>query len=160
LDCSATNPSVCDVFPDENISYMESPNASPKLDWTGAPPGTRSFAIGLVDLSYGQPLWAIWNISADVSGLPANIEKDTATPAVPAGAQQSNATFAEGDGYFGPESACNVYQFVLYALSAPTFSPSQPEYVAVVLGELEAAGDVILGSTTLNARANYGMMCD
>lgn len=159
-DCSATNASVCDVFPDENISYMQSPNISPALDWVGAPSGTQSFVVGLVDLTYAQPLWAIWNIPADLSGLPANIEKDTATPATPAGTRQSNATFAEGDGYFGPESACNVYQFVVYALSTPMLSPTQPEYVAVVLGEVEALGDVILGSARLSARSNYGMMCE
>lgn len=151
---------MCGVFPDENISYMQSPNNSPALVWTGAPPGTQSFAIGLSDVSYGQPLWAIWNIPATLSALPANIEKGTATPAVVAGSQQSNATFAEGDGYFGPESPCNVYQFVLYALGTPTFSPSQPEYVAVVLGELEALGGTILGSATLRARANYAAMCE
>jgi len=159
-DCSATNPSVCDVFSDENISYMESPNNSPQLDWTGAPPGTQSFAVSLADVSYGQPLWTIWNIPADVRGLPANLQKDTAMPAVPAGAQQCNATFAEGDGYFGPESPCNVYQFVVYALAMPTFAPSQPEYAAVVLGELEALGDQLLGSATLSARTNYGAMCE
>ena len=159
-DCSATNPGVCDVFPDENISYMESPNLSPKLDWVGAPPGTQSFAVSLADLSYGQPLWTLWNIPTDASGLPANLEKDTAMPAVPAGAQQSNATFADGDGYFGPESPCNVYQFVVYALSTPTFSPSKPEYAAVVLGELEALGDQLLGTAALRARSNYGAMCE
>lgn len=159
-ECSATNPSVCDVFPDENISYMESPNNSPQLDWTNAPAGTQSFAVSLADVSYGQPLWTIWNIPAGVSGLPANLDKDTAMLSVPAGAQQSNATFAEGDGYFGPESPCNVYQFVVYALSTPTFAPSQPEYAAVVLGELEALGDELLGSATLSARTNYGAMCE
>jgi len=158
-ECSATNPSVCGVFPDENISYMQSPNNSPAFDWVGVPAGTQSFALGLSDVSYGQPLWAIWNLPADLSGLPANLAKDTAMLALPAGAQQGNATFAEGDGYFGPESPCNVYQFTLYALSTPTFSPSQPEYVAVVLGELEALGGVILGSATLRGRTNYASMC-
>lgn len=159
-ECSATNPSVCDVVPEEHVSYMESPNNSPELAWTGAPLGTQSFVVALADLTYAQPMWAIWNIPGDLSGLPANIEKDTATPATPAGAQQSNATFAEGDGYFGPQSPCNVYQFVVYALSTPTFAPSDPQYVAVALGELEALGDVILGSASLRARANFGMMCE
>lgn len=160
LDCSTTNPSACDLFPDENISYMESPNNSPELNWVGAPPGTQSFVVALNDLTYAQPLWAIWNIPAELSGLPANIDKDTATPSTPAGTQQSNATFAEGDGYFGPGSACNVYQFVVYALSTPTLSPTQPEYVAVVLGEVEALGDAILGSATLTGRTNWQMSCE
>ncbi|HEU5074464.1 MAG TPA: hypothetical protein VFU02_09830, partial [Polyangiaceae bacterium] len=69
-------------------------------------------------------------------------------------------TFAEGDGYFGPQSPCNVYQFTVYALSTATFAPSDPQYVAVALGELEALGDVILGSASLRARANFGMMCE
>lgn len=158
--CSASNASVCDLFPDENISYMEGPNNSPELNWAGVPAGTQSFVVGFYDLTSGQPLWAIWNLSADLSGLPANIDKSTATPANLPGSQQSNATFAEGDGYFGPSSPCNVYQFVVHALSVPTVTPSQPEYVAVVLNEIAELGEVILGSATLSARTNYQMMCE
>jgi Raf kinase inhibitor-like YbhB/YbcL family protein len=159
-DCSETNPAPCDVFPDQNISYMQEPNESPELQWTGVPPGTRSFAIALVDLTFGQPHWVVWNIPGNVTTLPANLPKDTANLETPAGSQQSNATFADGDGYYGPQAPCNVYQFELYALSLETFSSTADTYVAVVRSELQALGDAILGSATLRARTNYMMMCE
>jgi Raf kinase inhibitor-like YbhB/YbcL family protein len=158
--CSESNPAACDAFPEENISFMESPNISPELDWEGAPAGTRSFAITFADLSFGQPHWAIWNIPAAATMLPADIAKDTTLPALPAGAVQTNATFAEGDGYFGPQAACNVYRFELYALSLEAFSPTEPEFVVLVRDELDALGDAILGRATLTARANYMMTCE
>ena len=159
-DCSETNPAPCDVFPDENISYMQQPNISPELHWTGVPEGTQSFAIAFVDLSFGQPHWVLWNIPGDVTTLPANLPKDTAMPDTPAGSKQSNATFADGDGYFGPQAPCNVYQFELYALSLETFSSTADTYAAVVRSELQALGDAIVGFATLSARTNYMMMCE
>jgi Raf kinase inhibitor-like YbhB/YbcL family protein len=139
---------------------MDSPNESPTLDWSGAPPGTASFAITLTDVSFGQPHWVIWNIPGEQSQLPANVAKDTATPAIPAGSQQASATFAPQVGYFGPQAPCNVYQFEIFALSLATFESSQPELAAVVRSELQALGDAVLGQATLNGRTNYMMMCE
>jgi hypothetical protein len=161
--CSVDNPSPCDVFPDENVSYMEHANLSPELHWTGAPSGTQSFAIVLVDATFGQAHWVLWNIPASVTMLPANVAKDTAMPAVPAGSQQANANFAteEGDGYFGPHLPCNVFEFVSYALATDTFSPMDPESAVLVAIELQELGDPVLGSAKLTGRSNdYMMMCE
>jgi phosphatidylethanolamine-binding protein (PEBP) family uncharacterized protein len=158
--CSAANPDPCSIFPQENTSYMGNLNVSPELTWTGAPMGTASFALEFTDLTFGQPFWAIWNIPGDVTTLPAGIPPDSATIPTPAGATQTNATFAEGFGYLGPQAPCNVYEFVLYALSVATFSPTQPEYVALVGDELEALGDRILGRATLSARNDVVGECD
>jgi Raf kinase inhibitor-like YbhB/YbcL family protein len=161
--CSVDNPSVCEVFPDENVSYMERANISPELRWTGVPSGTRSFAIVLMDASFGQAHWVIWNIPASVTMLAANVAKDTAMPAVPAGSRQANANFAteEEHGYFGPHLPCNVFEFQIYALASDTFSPMDPESSVLVSIELQELGDPVLGLAKLTGRSNdYMMTCD
>jgi Raf kinase inhibitor-like YbhB/YbcL family protein len=159
-ECSDANLGACKVFLDENISYKESPNISPELAWKGVPMGTKSFAITLKDVTFGQPLWAIWNIPGDAVGLPAALEQDSATLTVPAGAEQSNASFVDGDGYCGPEAPCNVFQFELFALSIERFDPSYKEYAAEVDAQLNQLGATVLGRTTLAGRTNYAMMCE
>jgi Raf kinase inhibitor-like YbhB/YbcL family protein len=139
---------------------MGNTNVSPELDWSGAPAGTKSFALTLRDVSFGQPHWAVWNIPGEVAMLPADITKTSTSPESPAGSSQTNATFAEGDGYYGPQADCNVYEFKLYALSVETFTPAEPQYIALVEAELDALGDVILGQATLTARNDAMMMCE
>jgi Raf kinase inhibitor-like YbhB/YbcL family protein len=163
VGCSVENPSVCDVFPDENVSYMDSANVSPALSWSGAPSGTQSFALVLFDVTYGQAHWVLWNIPADVAMLAANVPQDTATPATPAGSRQANANFAttSADGYFGPHLPCNVFEFELYALSTSAFSPMEPESAVLVSIELQELGEPVLGVAKLVGRANdYGMTCE
>jgi Raf kinase inhibitor-like YbhB/YbcL family protein len=154
---------VCDVFPDENVSYMDNANLSPELSWTGIPAGTQSFALVLFDVTYGQAHWALWNIPADVAMLAANVPKDTATPPTPAGSRQANANFATtgGDGYFGPHLPCNVFEFELYALSSSSFAPAEPESSVLVSIELQDLGDTVLGVATLRGRSNdYDSTCE
>jgi phosphatidylethanolamine-binding protein (PEBP) family uncharacterized protein len=163
VGCSVENPSVCDVFPDENVSYLDNANLSPELSWTGVPPGTQSFALVLFDVTFGQAHWVLWNIPADVSMLAANVPKDTATPPAPAGSRQANANFATtgGDGYFGPHLPCNVFEFELYALSSSTFSPLEPESAVLVSIELQELGDPVLGVARLTGRSNdYDSTCE
>jgi Raf kinase inhibitor-like YbhB/YbcL family protein len=159
--CAVEAPAACDVFPDENVSYMERPNQSPELRWTGVPSGTQSFAIVLMDATYGQAHWALWNIPANVTMLAANVPKDTATPSTPPGSRQSNANFANGgDGYFGPHVPCNVFEFEIYALSTPTFSPMDPDSAVLVAIELQELKESVLGLATLVGRSgDYGMTC-
>ncbi len=157
--CSKAEPKSCEVFPNENLSYMKSMNVSPELSWSGAPAGTQSFAIVLEDMSNGFAHWVIWNIPGSVMSVAANIPQDSAMPAMPAGSQQASATFAQGDGYFGPGSACNVYQFRIFALSVPTFSPTQATDAAQVRTQLEALDDQLLGQAILRGRSNWMMMC-
>jgi Raf kinase inhibitor-like YbhB/YbcL family protein len=157
------NPSPCEVFPDENVSYMSHANESPELGWTGAPAGTQSFAIVLFDVTFGQAHWVVWNIPASVGMLAANVPKDTAMLANPAGARQANANFAteEADGYFGPHLPCNVFEFQLYALSMETFSPMDPESAVLVSIELQELGEPVLGVARLTGRSNdYMMTCE
>lgn len=159
-ECSPATPEPCGVFPPENTSYQGNANISPELTWDNVPPGTQSFAVKLTDVTFGQPLWAIWNIPGEATSLPADIPGDSPMPAIPAGASQTSATFVEGDGYYGPQSPCNVYEFVLYALAIDTFTPEQRDYVTLVGDELEALGDVILGRATLAVRNFVAGECE
>jgi len=154
---TGTMAAMCDVFPNENIQWMSNMNISPELTWTGAPAGTMSFAMVLQDLTNGMAHWVLWNIPASTTMLPSNVDKTDATPPVPAGSQQ--CSIGQGDGYFGPGSACNVYEFVVYALSVPTFSPTQNTNQTQVRMQLQALGAQILGTASLRGRSNYMMMC-
>lgn len=158
--CSVEAPEACAVFPPEHTSYMNNTNLSPPLVWSGVPSGTASFALKFSDVTFGQTHWAIWNIPANVTSLAAGIASDSPMPAAPAGASQTNATFADGDGYFGPQAPCNVYEFVLYALSTATFAPTKPEFVTLVSDELEGLGDAILAKATLSGRNFVAGECE
>jgi Raf kinase inhibitor-like YbhB/YbcL family protein len=54
----------------------EGENISPPLEWTGAPPETRSFALIMEDSdapSGASHHWAIYNIAADRTALPEGV---------------------------------------------------------------------------------------
>jgi Raf kinase inhibitor-like YbhB/YbcL family protein len=162
--CSKDMPSPCKAFPQENVSYMQdaasaTANISPELNWTGVPAGTKSFAVVLQDLTNGLAHWVLWNVPGSAVKLEKNVAKGSAMPAVPAGSQQCNANFAAGNGYFGPGSRCNVYEFVVYALARPMFSPTPATDAGQVRTQLQALGADILGTASLRGRANHMMMC-
>jgi Raf kinase inhibitor-like YbhB/YbcL family protein len=162
--CSKDMASACKVFPEENVSYMqdaasETENISPELSWTGVPAGTKSFAVVLQDLTNGMAHWVLWNVPGSAVKLDKNVAKSSAMPAAPAGSQQCNASFAAGNGYFGPGSKCNVYEFVVYALGRPMFSPTPATDAGQVRTQLQALGADILATASLRGRANYMMMC-
>jgi Raf kinase inhibitor-like YbhB/YbcL family protein len=94
-------------------------NVSPPLAWVGAPAGTKSYAIVFRDLSNGLGHSAIFDIPANVSSLPENVEK-VANPSTPAGAKQCKS-YAGQNGYAGPcPGQKHTYEFTLYAVSQPT----------------------------------------
>lgn len=161
--CTTQTLADCSLFPNDNISYDNNANQSPALAWTGVPEGTKSFAVTLRDSSYGQTLWVVWNIPAEATGLPANLPKDTALLTDPAGAEQSNASFAfesAGLGYFGPQAPCNVFTFDLLALSIPTFEPESKDSASEVETQLNELGDAILGRAKLAGRTKYDSTCE
>jgi Raf kinase inhibitor-like YbhB/YbcL family protein len=102
-------------------------NQSPEMTWSGAPTGTKSFAISMIDTqtppSKTPPLKAgtskkvhfvIYNIPASATGLPAKLPRTAAALPMPAGAIASK-TFS-GFGWFGPGGATSVYLIQLWAL--------------------------------------------
>ena len=84
-------------------------NVSPPLEWEGAPEGTRSFALTLIDLhpiARGYVHWLVADIGPQVSSLPAGAASDP------------NPGFIQVEPYVGPfpPAGTHDYEFTLYAL--------------------------------------------
>ena len=96
-------------------------NLSVPLSWSGAPPGTQSFALAMVDPHPVARNWVHWlviNLPPDVRTLP----EGASGKKMPPGAQELNSSFGD-PGYGGPQpprgSGDHPYVFTLYALSVP-----------------------------------------
>jgi Raf kinase inhibitor-like YbhB/YbcL family protein len=89
-------------------------NVSPQLSWTGAPRGTGSFALAIVDthpVARGYVHWLVVDIDAATTFLP----ESAADSAMPTGSRELTP-------YAGPfpPSGTHEYEFTLYALDAET----------------------------------------
>lgn len=97
-------------------------NLSPALKWTGAPAGTKSFAITAYDpdapTGSGWWHWIVYNIPASATQLAAGAG-DPKKNLLPAGATQGNTDFG-APGYGGPCPPAgdkpHHYHFTLFAL--------------------------------------------
>jgi hypothetical protein len=100
----------------------------------------------------------LWNIPPTVTTLAANVDRSTATPTTPAGSQQcgKGTDAATGDGYYGPGAPCNVYEFVVYALSISQFLPSNATDQEAVRTQLQELGSSILATASLRGRTDQG----
>ena len=99
-------------------------NISPPLSWGPGPAGTKSYAIVMMHVPNPEH-WVIWDIPANVTSLPENIEH-AAMPPVPAGSKQALVDLDnfKGSGYLGPcpqaLNSVQSYRFTLYALDVET----------------------------------------
>jgi Raf kinase inhibitor-like YbhB/YbcL family protein len=79
-------------------------NVSPALSWSGAPSGTKSFAVSIYDpdapTGSGWWHWVVYNIPAGTTSLPKGAG-DVKKKLMPKGAIQSRTDFG-ADGYGGP----------------------------------------------------------
>ena len=96
-------------------------NLSPELAWSGAPEGTKSFALLCHDpdapTGTGFYHWTMWNIPASATGLEAGAGARGAASA-PAGSAVGFTDYGEV-GYQGPcppPGPAHRYNFTLYAL--------------------------------------------
>jgi phosphatidylethanolamine-binding protein (PEBP) family uncharacterized protein len=150
--CAPDMKSACPVFPKDNIgTNIGGSNKSPALDWTAGPSGTQSYALVFRDLSFmmqGKPFvhWVMWNIPGTTRMLPAGLET-TAMPSVPQGSSQRSFN---GNGFQGSGACGNVYEFVLYALTTPSFTPTGTTQTAV------ADGLAATNAPTVTLRARSG----
>jgi hypothetical protein len=97
---------------------------SPALTWSGAPEGTRAFALIVDDPDAPDPAaprrtwvhWVVCDIPATVSSLPAGASSRTMPPPSREGRNDSG-----GSGYSGPYPPIGRHRYVfkLYALDAP-----------------------------------------
>jgi Raf kinase inhibitor-like YbhB/YbcL family protein len=99
-------------------------NLSPELHWSGAPEGTKSFALMVHDpdapTGSGFWHWIVYNIPADVDHLPSEAG-DPKKPGLPKGAVQGRTDFGTV-GYGGPcppPGKPHHYHFKLFALKVP-----------------------------------------
>lgn len=95
-------------------------DVSPPLKWTGAPQGTKTFALICDDPD--APIgtwvhWVLWNLPATATGLPEGAEK---SGQLPAGTSQGTNDFRRTvyGGPCPPGSKPHRYFFKLYALDA------------------------------------------
>ena len=102
-------------------------NVSPALSWSGAPSGTKGFAVTLIDLSVKPSDWSHWivvNLPADTASLASGVS------ALPGGAQQVETNFGDAR-YDGPcppiGSGVHQYQLTVWALgpNAPTITANE-----------------------------------
>ena len=97
-------------------------NTSPALAWSGAPAGTKSFAITMYDpdapTGSGWWHWTVFNIPASVHSLPAGAGDDGSKD-LPTGAIQGRTDFAVSH-YGGPcppiGAHAHHYEITVYAL--------------------------------------------
>ena len=151
--CASNMAASCATLPKELTRTGGGVGVSPDLSWTGVPAGTKSFAVVLQDISGNSTHWVLWNIPGSATALAAHVDGSTAMPAVPAGSQQCSKDPASGaEGYYGPGACGNVYEFTLYALSVPTFSPTMATVETQVRTQLLALGSSILGTASLRGR--------
>ena len=96
-------------------------NLSVPLSWSGAPDGTQSFALSMVDphpVAHNWVHWLVINLPKDATMLPAGASSES----MPLGAVELQNSFGEA-GYGGPQpppgSGDHPYVFTLYALNVP-----------------------------------------
>lgn len=97
-------------------------NVSPALAWSGAPAGTKSFALTVYDpdapTGSGWWHWVVYNIPAGTTELPSGAGAGTSA-GLPAGAAQGTTDFGSS-GYGGPcppqGDAPHRYVFTVHAL--------------------------------------------
>jgi len=130
-------------------------NVSPALQWSGAPEGTKSFALTVYDpdapTGSGWWHWVVYDLPASTASLPRGVGKSAK---LPEGAHQGRNDFGTAD--FG--GACppvgdkaHHYIFTIYALKIEKLGVPADATAALIGYNIKANS---LGSATLNAR--YG----
>ena len=98
----------------------QGPDASPSLEWSGAPPKTASFAVIMDDPDAPAGTWVhwvVWNLAASTHSLPEGLAKGEQ---LDDGARQGRNDFRK-TGYNGPcppPGKVHRYFLRLYALDA------------------------------------------
>lgn len=130
----------------------EGPDLAPPLEWTGAPPGTRSLALIVDDPDAPDPRrprmtwvhWVLFNLPPDATGLPEGVTADGLPPGTGEGVNDWKRT-----GYGGPCPPVGRHRYFhkLYALDTrleglrhPTKAQVEAAMEGHVLGRAELVG--------------------
>jgi hypothetical protein len=150
-----------DVHPDQPIAMAQvyngmdctGGNVSPALAWSGAPSGTKSFALTVFDpdapTGHGWWHWVVYDIPADQMSLASGA--GSANGQLPAGAVQGTTDFGK-PGYGGPcppPGKPHRYVFTLYALGVAKLDVPAGAKAAQISTKLNAHP---LAKTTLTAK--------
>ncbi len=125
-------------------------NTSPALSWSGAPDGTKSFAVTMLDPMDDTHYfwhWIAFNIPASVTALPPG----ASGTAMPEGAVEGVNDYG-AKGYGGPcppRGSTHRYIFNVWALDVPQLSLSGDVTGAQIRPQLQLHS---LGKATLTAR--------
>ena len=129
-------------------------NISPAINWSGAPPTTKEFALIMDDPDAPTPQpfvhWVIYKIPATAKGLPENIPIDAATamPKEVEGALQGVSGFRRPI-YRGPAPPAGKphnYHFTVYALdTALDVKPglTKAELLEAMKGHIVGQGELV-----------------
>lgn len=128
MDFVLRSPSIAEqqTLPREHVHHAMGAggeNISPEFAWSGAPAGTKSFALTMYDpdapTGSGWWHWVVYDIPADATGLPRGAGA-TGGGALPKGAKQGRTDFGTRE-YGGaappPGHGPHRYVFTLYALN-------------------------------------------
>jgi hypothetical protein len=124
-------------------------NHSPSLDWSGAPKGTKSFALVVHDpdakIPGGFDHWVLYDLPATITQLPG----DAALTSGRSGLASNGKA-----GYYGPyppPGPPHHYVFTLYAIDVASVGSGQP----LTAAKLQAAiAGHVLATATLRATAS------
>jgi Raf kinase inhibitor-like YbhB/YbcL family protein len=126
-------------------------NVAPPLEWSGAPEGTRSFALIVDDPDAPDPAapqrvfvhWVIYDLPRTSDGLPEGATANT----LPAGTREgTNDWHRTGYGGPCPPKGRHRYFFRLYALSTllgDRGAPSKKDLEAAMSGHVLATAEVV-----------------
>ena len=110
----ANNSEMANRYAYKMGSQCNGENYSPALQWEGAPAGTKSFILTMIDPDGGNWVhWILVNLPPDITSL----EEAIAGPEIATAGRNS---FGK-NGYGGPcpPSGTHHYVFTLYALDCP-----------------------------------------
>lgn len=148
-----TSPAFKDGETIPKLHTCEGKDPSPELNWSGAPAGTKSFALVMDDPDAPVGLWVHWvlyDIPGDLAGLPADVPKtERVLGSARHGASWGVDSFSR-IGYGGPcppPGKPHRYSFKLFALDKVLGLPPRattPELARAmeghVLGRAELTG--------------------
>lgn len=136
-------------------AYPGGADRSPQLSWSGAPEGTRSYAVTVFDpdapTMAGFWHWLVVDLPASADGLPAGIGQDGGA-ALPGSALQlrnDTGTFAYIGAAPPPGHGRHRYYFVVHALGVESLgitAETPPTLASFLIGANALARGVLVGT--------------